>query len=164
MKKRHIQVVLVMVAVLALGAGLAAGFLTARLPTSPVDVPLESLDRTPLVEQLQLTAGQRDQMREIWESVRSQVRGAYDEAQKLQQQRDDALKELLNEEQQAKFAVISRDFSDRFNQVTDRRDKAFDSAVEQTKALLSIEQQRKYDQILKAHVGDAPRLGPTTNQ
>jgi hypothetical protein len=92
-------------------------------------------------------------MREIWEGVRGKVHHTFEDAQQLQKQRDDALVAILNDEQKAQFEKISHDYADRFDQLSHARDQAFADAVEQTRKLLNEEQRRKYEQILKDHVG-----------
>jgi Spy/CpxP family protein refolding chaperone len=160
MKRNRIQILLVVVTILALGAGLTAGLLTSRLPRSGSSAPLApGTGRTPLVEQLGLSAEQRDQMREIWEGVRSQVHNAFEEAQQLQRRRDDALVALLNDEQKAEFEKIASEYANRFDALKRARDEAFADAVQRTKRLLNDAQRQKYEQILKSQVG-AAGFGP----
>jgi Spy/CpxP family protein refolding chaperone len=165
MSKKRIEVLLISVTALALCAGLAAGLLASRLPGGaqppPAPAPTESAEpRTPLVEELNLTAEQREQMRQIWEGVRGQVRQAFEDAQRLQKQRDEALVSLLTDEQKAKFEKISKDYAGRFDELTHKRDATFQNAVERTRRILNDEQRQKYDQILKRQVGSA--AAPTT--
>jgi Spy/CpxP family protein refolding chaperone len=157
--------------VLALGAGVAAGMLASRVtpPSSsenPATAPATPVDRTPLVQELNLTPEQRDRMREIWEGVRGDVHETFADAQRLQRQRDDALVALLTDEQKAQFEKISKDFKDQFDQLTRKRDKVFQSAVERTRQLLNDEQRKRYEAILKTSVGPdgrphEPGLPPT---
>jgi len=172
MRKSRIAIVLTGLTVLALAAGVAAGLLASRLPaavgstptTAPAPLP-PAIDRTPLVEELQLSPVQRDQMRTIWEAVRERVHQTFDDAQQLQKQRDDALVAMLSDEQKSQFEKISRDYSDRFAQLTRQREQMFQDAVRQTKELLSDEQRLKYDEILRTRVppgsvAGGPGLGP----
>jgi Spy/CpxP family protein refolding chaperone len=155
------QVLLVALTALAAGAGTVGGLLMARgadagaqAPPSPA--PPGDRDRTPLVEDLQLTPDQREQMRVIWEGVRHKAHAAYEDAQRLQKQRDEAIIRLLNDEQKAQFEKISKDHAQRFDELRRRRDETFESGVEQTKKLLDDTQRQKYDQILKTHVRRDP--------
>jgi Spy/CpxP family protein refolding chaperone len=156
---------LVLLTVLAGAAGAAAGMLVARIPGSSAGsasntaaAAASPMDRTPLVEELQLTPEQRDQMRSIWEGVRDQVHHCFDDARQLQSERDDALVALLNDEQKAQFERISKDYANRYAELVRKRDQTFQDAVERTRKLLNDEQRRKYEQLLKTRVG--PGLTP----
>ena len=155
----HIRAVLIGVAVLALGAGVAAGMLASRAAPSATGTPTtgpataSTIDRTPLVQELNLSLDQRDQMRQIWEGVRGQVHDTFTDAQRLQRQRDDALVAMLTDEQKAQFEKISQDYKNQFDDLGRKRDMVFRSAVERTRQLLNDDQRRRYDQILKSAVG-----------
>lgn len=158
MKKKRMEILLITLTVFALGAGVAAGLLAARLPGGSGAVQMTA-DRSPLADELQLNDQQVTQMRDIWESVRGKTRGAYDEAQRLEKQRDQALLALLNDDQKQAFEKISQDFARRYAELTQSRDQTFRDAVSATKQLLSDDQKKKYDEILKSHGAE---LSPTT--
>ena len=99
-------------------------------------------------------------MRDIWESVRTQVHACFDNAEDLQKQRDDALIALLPAEKKAEFEKISKDFADRYATLEQQRQKFFDDAVERTMKLLDPEQQQKYREILKKRVPPGQRRTP----
>lgn len=150
MRYKRMELLLIVLTVLALGAGVAAGLLAARLPAANTNpITPQSADITPLVAELQLTPAQRDQMRTIWERVRGDIHDSFDRAQRLQKQRDEAIFTILTEEQKSRFQVIAREYADRFTELTQNRDKTFQTAVDQTKTLLNQDQQVKYDQLLK---------------
>lgn len=156
MMNRRIETVLVGVTILALGAGIAAGMLASRLPWRAARVPTPSthpVRGTPLAEALQLTPQQAEQMRAIWESARRDVHATFEDAQRLQSDRDDALTAILNDEQRRAFAKISEDYAARFAALSEKRDATFQEAVNATNELLDESQRRRYDQILKDHVG-----------
>ncbi|HVT89087.1 MAG TPA: Spy/CpxP family protein refolding chaperone [Tepidisphaeraceae bacterium] len=165
MKRRKIETLVIGLAVLSLAAGVAAGFVASRVSAASASLPSPA-DSTPLTVELQLTPDQRDQMRDIWETVRSSVRNVFDDAQRLEKQRDDAMIALLNDEQKARFEKLSQTYADRFNQLTQKRDQTFQDAVERTRKLLTEEQRVKYEAILKAHLpaGAEPAFGPPTSQ
>jgi Spy/CpxP family protein refolding chaperone len=168
MRKTRIEILLIALTVLALGAGLAAGLLAARLPTAAGSsgdavtgaggaATNQPADHGSLVDELGLTAQQRDQMREIWEGTRGRVHQVFEDAQQLQRQRDDAIVALLNDDQKAKFQKLSGDYADRFGALEKKRDQVFEEAVEKTKSILNDVQRQKYEQILRRHVGpDGP--------
>src|SRR5262245_52905343 len=169
MRKSRIEILLVVLTVLALGAGVAAGLLASRLPAARAQSHAQeqsssdAADATSsLAEELQLTAEQREQMRDIWEGVRREVQAAYERAQRLQKLRDDELAKILNDEQKAKFEKISHDFAERYKELAQERDETFSRAVEQTKQLLNDEQRMKYEQILKRQVGSVGLAGPSS--
>ena len=180
MTRSRIEVLLIGITVLALSAGVVAGLVVARLPASvgggaiPATMPAPGgaggavngnpLERTPLAAELNLTPEQQVRMREIWEGVRSKVNSSFEDAQELQKKRDEALFSLLTtDEQKAKFSRLSKDFAEQFAELARARDKAFDQAVERTRKLLSDEQRKKYDEILKTHVRPPPPpAGPVT--
>ena len=156
MKRTRIEILLIGLTVVALSAGVVAGVLASRLPGSQVPGAGE---QTPLAAELNLSPEQQAQMKEIWEGVRGRVHQSFDEAQKLQKQRDDALVAILSDQQKAEFEKISKDFANRFDQIASGRDRSFQEAVEKTRKLLSDEQCKKYDEILKNRVGPGPGRG-----
>lgn len=168
MKKSRLKLVVILVTFLALAAGVTAGMLAAKLPASTAPPLLPPIDRTPLAEELQLNPDQRDQMRTIWEGVRTNVHETFQLAQQVQKERDDALVALLNDDQKAAFEKIARQYADEFTDLTRQRDQTFADAVERTRKLLNAEQRTKYEEILKTHVPpnagasfEHPRLEPS---
>lgn len=156
MRKTRIELLMGVVAVLALSAGIAGGLLASKLPKSsshstsePIKASMGGPDRTPLTEELNLNADQREKMREIWEGVRIQLRGSFDEARSIERRREQALLSLLTDEQKAKFEKISQDLAVEFETLEQGRDKLFDEAVQKTKSLLSDEQKRIYEDLLR---------------
>ena len=113
MRTGKLKWLLVVSCVLALGAGVFAGMVVSRLPGKTVEMPLPA-DHSELSDELQLSTGQRDQMRAIWEGVRSKVHDASDRAQALQKQRDDAIFAILTPEQKAKYAALTQQTADEF--------------------------------------------------
>jgi len=169
MKKKRMEILLLIVAALAMSAGVVAGLLASRLPSTAgpqstaatntiTPPPAASFERT-LADELGLRDDQREQMRQIWEGVREKVHGTFDDAQNLQKERDEALVALLNDEQRVKFAKISQDYANRFNALTKKRDATFDQAVAKTKNMLDPDQRAKYEEILKTHVRRGPPAG-----
>lgn len=159
MKRSRLEILLIMVAVLALSAGVVAGLLASRLPSTsadPIPGPMGPPAAGSLAEELNLSAAQRENMRQIWEGVHGRVRRTFDEAQSLEKSRDQALVNLLNDEQKAKFEKISNDFADRFDNLSKQRDTIFDEAVAASMKLLNQQQQKNYREILKRHVRREP--------
>jgi len=141
--------------VLALAAGVSGGLLLARLPNTGSE-PGPDATSSPLATELGLSSKQAEQMRTIWEGVRGTAQQCFDDARRLQKERDDALVSLLNEEQKAKFEQISKEYADGFKELNRKRDQEFKKAVSQTKQVLNEEQWKKYERILKSRVGPGP--------
>jgi hypothetical protein len=163
MKRTRFEVLLIGVTVLALCAGVVAGLVAARMPSAKSAQSSSSSDSGvgALAAELELTPDQQQQMRSIWQEVQAKVNRTFDDAQALQRERDQALVALLDDQQKAKFEKISKDYAQRFIDLSRGRDQTFNDAVERTKKLLSEQQREKYDQILKAHVRPPePPLGP----
>jgi Spy/CpxP family protein refolding chaperone len=152
MKSTRTAAFVVVLVGLVLVAGAAAGVLVNRLrwlSEPPADVPG---DGGTLVEQLHLTADQRDHMREIWESARDDIRDCYHDADSLQRQRDQAIGGILTDRQKAEFEKIAADFANRFTQLNQKRDQTIQSAIDRTNDLLDQQQRRRYQQIIRARL------------
>jgi len=165
MKRKQTQVLLIALTVLALGAGLTAGLLAARLDDAnhagaARKLPAPVAERAGLADELGLSEAQREQIRSIWEGVRDQVRDTFQAAQELERARDQAMIALLTDEQKAQFEKISQDFSAQYSELALRREQSFTDAVEQTRKLLNDEQRTKYERILQSR--GAPVRGSAT--
>ena len=159
MKTTRLMTLFVIAFVLALGAGLSGGLLLARLPAAAGGngdgEPVVSNGPASLADVLHLSPDQRDRMRTIWEGTRASAQGYFDEGQRLQRDRDDALVALLTDAQKEQYEKITRDYADRFAAVTRKREQAFREAVERTRAILTDAQRRQYDQLLRSRVDPA---------
>jgi Spy/CpxP family protein refolding chaperone len=153
MKNQRTTLFLITLTVLTLGAGVVTGMLAHRLPSGGSDLNVEPAGSATLLEELQLTPTQRDQMRTIWENVRADVQDCYHDAQNLQRQRDQEIVALLDDRQKAEFEKISKDYADRYTKLTQKRDETFQRAVDRTRQLLDEKQRAKYEEILKSRLG-----------
>ena len=142
-------VALVLAYVLALAAGTTSGVLAERLRSSP------SSTAAPLAVQLQLSPDQCEQMRAVWQDVSDRVDDCYHQAETLEHQRDQALVNLLTDEQKTKFAATDKIFAAKYAELSDRRQAAFQEAILKTKALLTPAQQVKYQEIVSQRLGRA---------
>ena len=136
--------------ILALIAGAAAGVLATRFAGSQSGAGVSTI---PTLEDLQLTSDQRDHIQKIWEGVKNASDESYQQATTLQQQLEKKTLDLLNPEQQERYAKIYQEYQKRFLSLQSDRDKAVKKAVEDTKTLLSDSQRQKYDVILKNRLG-----------
>jgi hypothetical protein len=163
MATRRTTALFFIVFVTALVGGGAAGMLATRYlaPARPAVVTGE----LPLSQELELNAAQRDQIRQIWESVRSVNDKSYSDGQMLGHLRDDEVLKLLNDDQKKQFARINQEYQDRFTAMTARRELAFKDAVEKTKQILNEDQRRRYEQILARRLGSEspPGQPPSTS-
>jgi Spy/CpxP family protein refolding chaperone len=163
MNTTRMKLLVIGLTVLGLSAGVVAGMLVSRLPATAEPAgagPHGPPGMSPaLVEQLQLTPQQQDEMKKIWEGVRGDVQQCFQRAQDLQKQRDDKILEMLTPEQKAQFEKISTDYAQRFDSVTQEREHAFQTAVDRTRSLLNDTQREKYDQIIKNRLGRVPPPG-----
>lgn len=154
---RKTSALITLVFIVALVAGGAAGMLLTRYLAAPKPAPT-SADLT-LSEELQLRPGQREQIRQIWESVRTVNDKSYADAEMLQHLEDDAIMKILTPDQQKDFARIHQEYRDRFDAMKAKRETAFREAVAKTKQVLDADQRRRYEQILARRLGSDPAVG-----
>jgi len=148
---------------LALAAGVAAGVMVARFAGSFASTPPPSgTPATPTLDDLQLTDAQRTQIQKIWEGVKEKSDQSYQEANQLQRQFDDRVQKLLTPEQLKQYSQFHDEYQKRFFKLQSDRDAAVKKAIEQTKTLLSDDQRRKYDVILKSRLGPPSGTAPST--
>jgi hypothetical protein len=156
--------VLIAVATLALGAGLAVGTLSKRvIGPSAVDLssgggstevlPASSTGGSTLSQELGLSTDQRNQMQQIWEGVQTTAHDCQEKAQKLQKQRDDAVFDMLSDEQKAKYTQLTTECFGKIGLLNSQREAAFNKAVEQTKSILNDTQKKVYEQLIASRVG-----------
>jgi hypothetical protein len=140
---------------IALGAGIVGGMLISRLPmlsTATGAQPVRA--QSPLTDMLQLSPDQADKMRMIWEEARGKSQTALAQVQTLQKGRDDALVAILTtDEQRAKYEKVTKDYAKQFAEVIAQRDQVFQDAVAQTRKILSPQQQKKYEEVLRTRLG-----------
>ncbi|HRK29986.1 MAG TPA: hypothetical protein PLD59_02825 [Tepidisphaeraceae bacterium] len=150
MRRSRIEWLMVAVALLALSAGVVGGLLAARWSLVTSGARAAAPGPPPLAEALGLTAEQREQMRTIWEGVRTEVRDTFEQARALERRRDQAFVSLLTNEQKAQYEKISQELAIEFDSLSHRRDQLFEVAVARTRTLLNAEQRARYEEILRA--------------
>ena len=156
---------LLVVALLALGAGLVAGTLGKRvMSTGAVSSgdgstglttggPTSVAAGSSLSQELGLSPDQRARMQQIWEGVRDTAHDCQERAQEFQKQRDDAVFAMLTDEQKAKYTRITTECVGRIALLNSRREEAFGKAVEATKGMLNEQQRSVYEQMIASRVG-----------
>lgn len=105
-----------------------------------------------LVRQLHLTAAQRKQMLDIWSGVSHRDwRAEMRQRRQFQQQRDEAIRQLVPTDQQPRYDAIQKQYREQLEQLSRERKARFEQAVSKTKAILTPEQRKAYEKILASH-------------
>jgi Spy/CpxP family protein refolding chaperone len=148
MRSSKTSLLVVLMFVVALAAGAVAGKLATWGGT------------TGSLDDLHLSQAQRDQMRQIWESVQQTADDCRKDAEAAQNAQRDQLIALLNDEQKAKYAQLTSATSVRIMELNEKRKTAVKHAIARTEALLSEGQRKEYRKIIEnGGRADAPRLG-----
>jgi hypothetical protein len=164
--------ILTLLFVLTLSSGVVAGILVSRWPaagqlggtrtpatTTPVVMP------SPLVQELELTPQQAEQMKVIWQAVQTKVDDCFLRAQAAQKQREEAIVALLTDEQKAKLAEAQKEYETSLARLKADREKAFNDAVARTRQMLTEPQRQRYQEILQKRLGGhgvPDWMGPTS--
>ena len=136
--------------IVAFAAGISVGLVVGRTGMTP-------RRRSILARELNLTPEQRDQMQKIWAETMEPIRRLqHEQRQKLQEEREEAILNLLSLEQREQFEKINEAHSLSMEKLAQHRKALFDEAQEKTKKILSEDQQKKYEEILKDR---GPRRG-----
>jgi len=142
--------------ILTLGAGVVVGMAAGR------HAPVIEQTRTPatthpaepksggLAETLGLNTEQREKLKGIWTGA---MQGPSEKAKRSQliKERDEALYNLLTDEQKQQYQKQMAAYSEKLADLNKEREKAIQDAVERTKLILNPQQREKYEQILKDH-------------
>ena len=154
MKTMKITVVLVLMFVLTMAAGVVMGRLVSREPRPHGPVQrVAVVGVSPLSEELQLSAEQREQMRPIWEEARDIARSCAADGEQVQRQHEEQLKALLTEDQKRRYEQISQENHRKIADLDEKRKDAFRQAVERTRKILREDQWHAYEQIISNQVG-----------
>jgi hypothetical protein len=153
---------------LAIGAGVALGMLTARQTPAPQDGKGNWF-----VEQLQLTPDQQKKMEEIWgKLIREKGREYGEEARQLQIQREADVAGVFNPEQRSEYDRINQKYALKGQELWKRFEQEFVHATEMSRAILYDNQRRKFDGMMEQFrasrggpgwMGGPPSTSPATN-
>ncbi|HZZ43513.1 MAG TPA: hypothetical protein VFE58_11295, partial [Tepidisphaeraceae bacterium] len=113
-----------------------------------------------LSEELNLSSQQRQQMRDIWESLMQDGPRLDQQRWDLEKNYRDEAQSLLTPDQKQKYDSIQAEYQQASKKLDTERHQNFTAAVEKTKALLTPDQRQKYDQILARHHGPDDPGGP----
>lgn len=101
-----------------------------------------------LHRELNLTAEQQEQMKQIWSQVASRGGREQDEQRRqYRKERDEALLALVREEDRAAYDAIIQKYQGRIASMEQEFRETFERAVKQTEAILTPEQRVKYEEI-----------------
>jgi len=131
--------------------------------------------RPGLTEQLGLSPEQQEKMRKIWSEVMGPPgRHRVESRRALAQERDEAIVALLTDEQLAKYQQVVREYERKLEELRQEGQRRVQEAIERTKQILSAEQARKYEELLKKSEtgrgvgpgwrGRGPRSAPSDRQ
>lgn len=137
--------------VLALLVTFGAGLATGRLKFG--DAPDRDRDRkspgSKLCDELGLAGPEREKVLSIWKQTMKEVPPPpMDKFREIDRARDETLLSLLTDAQRAKLEQINADADRQKEEINKPAIEAFKRADEQTRALLTPEQQQKFDKIV----------------
>jgi Spy/CpxP family protein refolding chaperone len=157
------KIILVVMFVLALGAGVVMGVLATKQPMPPRgghDGKGSGGGPGSVFKDFNLTDSQREQMRQIWDEF---ARGtdSGEKRQRLREERDQKMEAILTPEQKIAAKKIKDQYEAGLKELADERHKAWETHVEKTRAILNEEQRAKYDEMLKKRAEHGgPEHGP----
>lgn len=140
----RLRMIVLLLFVVAFGAGLTAG----RLWSKQHAPPPHSRGPSGLAAELGLSDEQREKMIAIWDQVNHSGFDEWRQRRELQRQRNDAIAALVPAEQHAQLETINENYSQQVSDLFARRRERFAQAVEETKAILNDQQRVKYEAIL----------------
>ena len=143
----RVKLIITVAFVLAMGAGVAVGVLTARIPE-------RHEPRSWLADELNLDTMQRDQMKSIWQDVSKNRQHDWESRRALDKDRNDKIVALFSPQQKAQFDAINQQYQQKQQELAKQREKAFQDAVEATKQILTPDQRVKYEAMMQKRRDD----------
>jgi hypothetical protein len=155
--------------ILGFALAFAAGASVGMLASLPREATASRTGRGPdLAAQLGLSSQQRTEMHAIWsEFVTGRDREFRDRKRALWQEKDEAIEGLLTDEQWVEYDATCADCDRRMREMDEQWQEVIQQAVEWTKAILTPEQVKKYDefrasrQIRRTRKGGGDSRGPS---
>jgi Spy/CpxP family protein refolding chaperone len=141
------KLILILAFVLTLAAGAALGVV--------IDRSMRGRDRgSHLARKLDLTPQQQKRMREIWsETLRASRENLHGRRKDLRDQREQAVRQLLNEQQRERYREIQNKYEQGRETLRERRRELFKEAREKTRKILNPDQRKKYDRFFEDRWG-----------
>ncbi len=143
---KHTVVILIVCLLLVFGAGVGIGVgLSAHHPWQ------RPVRGSYLAKELGLSPAQRQKIEAIWAEVarHGPFGGGLEARRQLEQQREQAVRDLLTPSQQADYDRILKEYQTKIEALAKERRAAFESAVQKTREMLTPTQRAKYDEMLK---------------
>jgi Spy/CpxP family protein refolding chaperone len=141
----------VLVFVVALGSGVVIGLNLPRHGESP-----RPRGRSWLADELKLTPEQRAKMETLWSELlpggsgrEGGERRPGDARRRLYRERDEAIAALIPAERKAEYENVLAHVEQQMADMRREQEKAFQKAVEGTKAILNPDQRSRYEELLK---------------
>lgn len=106
---------------------------------------------------LNLTQEQREQMDAIWSGVRELRERHGARRRELVEERDQAIRDLLSEDQLPRYEQLIEDYEGKLRLLGEQRQAAIDAAQAQTNEILTPEQRKKYAEFLDRMRERGPR-------
>jgi Spy/CpxP family protein refolding chaperone len=142
-----LKILMIIAVVLSLGAGILLGFAGSRMPFHD-----HHGGHSFLMDELNLTEDQRNQMQKIWSDTVDGLRDKhFQQMDQMRQDREAAIDALLTPDQKTKYDAMNKDFQAKMAVIDKERDDSIQSAIDQTKKILTDSQRAKYEQLLKDH-------------
>jgi Spy/CpxP family protein refolding chaperone len=120
-----------------------------------------------LVKALNLTPEQDEQMKGTWSGVDKLRRQVWDKRRKLDQDRQEAILNLLTGEQHLIYDQIHQEYLQHLDEMDKQVQQAVSEANEKTRSILTAPQLEKFEKLQREHEQHRPRRqrpspGPTT--
>jgi Spy/CpxP family protein refolding chaperone len=111
-----------------------------------------------IAQQLGLTPEQQQQMKQIWSEVSHRGgREARDKRGQIRREQEEAIAKLVREEDRPAYQKIIDDSKAKVEAIEADGKRSFEQAVAKTKAILSTDQLKKYEEILAKPPGPPDR-------
>ena len=136
----------------------AAGAVVGMLVSWP---PPRHRHRPRLSEELGLSAQQQAKMRKIWSKMGGAPGAHRREGRRaLMRERDEGIVALLNDEQLPQYKQIVGEYEQKLEKLHQERRQKVREAIELTKQMLTPEQAKKYEELMKRRPGAGRGFGP----
>ena len=133
----------------ALGTGIVVGMGITRTPS-----PQRDGGRSWLVEKLQLTPEQSEQIKAVWsDNLKDSWKRHSDAVRQYRKERDDAMVALLTPDQKAAYDKILERYNTEITEMNREQESQFQTAAEKTKQILNDHQRAVYEELLKTSRG-----------